>query len=67
MVWNVHKSGVEKKSPWTVCMPACLRTCVKISKNSNVCISRSTQPIELKFGMEVKPKCLFVRYNFCRN
>ena len=28
----------------------CVCTSVKISKNSNVCISRITQPMELKFG-----------------
>ena len=36
-----------------------MRACVKTSKNSNVCISGISQLIELKFDMEVKPKCPF--------
>ena len=51
MVWNVQKSGFEKISEWNS-----VRACVKTSKNSNVCILTITQPIELKFDMEVKPK-----------
>ena len=35
----------------------CVRACIKISTNSNV--PGITQPIELKFGMKVEPKCLF--------
>ena len=54
MMWNVQKSGLEKMSGWM-----CVRACFKTSKNSNVCISGITQPIELKFGMEIKPKYPF--------
>ena len=36
-----------------------MRAYIKTSKNSNVYISGITQPIEMKFGMEVKPKCPF--------
>ena len=36
-----------------------MRACVKTPKNSNVCIPGITQPIEMKFGIQVKPKCPF--------
>ena len=35
--------------------------------NSNVSISWITQPIVMKFDMEVKPKCPFLQYSFCCN
>ena len=54
MVWSVQKSGLEIISGWM-----CVRAYIKTSKNSNVYISGITQPIEMKFGMEVKPKCPF--------
>ena len=62
MVWNIQYSALEKNSGWM-----CVRACVKTSKNLNICISGITQLIELKFDIEVKPKCLFLPYNFCRN
>ena len=45
---------------------ACVRASIRTLKKSDVCISKITKPIKLKFGMEVKLKCEFLQYNFHR-
>ena len=50
--------------PRSVCVCVCVCVCVKTSKNANLCISEIIQTIELKFGVQVKQKCPFLRYNF---
>ena len=55
-VWNIQESDLEKIS-----RRMCVRTCAKASRNSKG--PEITQPIESKFGMKLKPKCL--SSNFC--
>ena len=49
----------------------CLRTCVyrmlKLDKLKRLYLKNYTLLIELKFGVEVRPKCLFLEYNLRQN
>ena len=62
MMQNIHDRGYIKCPEVYVCVCVCV--CVKTSKNANLCISEIIQTIELKFGVQVKQKCPFLRYNF---
>ena len=57
MVWNVQKAvrkNVREKNK-----RVCMQAWDKISTNLNVCISRISRSIKLKFSVYINPKRLF--------